>query len=41
MGKLKYRVVPAGAAEGRIPINLLFVDKRDVDVENLSLREAC
>lgn len=41
MGKLKYRVVPAGAAEGRVPINLIFVNKRDVDLEDLSLREAC
>ena len=41
MSKLKYKVVPAGAAEERIPINLLFIDKKDVDLQNLSLREAC
>lgn len=41
MGKLNYKVVPAGAAEGRVPINLLFVDKGDVDRADLSLREAC
>jgi hypothetical protein len=41
MAKLKYKVVPKGAAEGRVPINLIFVDKKDVDNLGLSLRDAC
>ncbi|MEA5084834.1 MAG: hypothetical protein VB018_11915 [Lachnospiraceae bacterium] len=41
MKRLKYKLVPKGAAEGRIPINLIFVDKKDVFAAGLSYREAC
>jgi len=41
MNKLKYKLVPKGAAEGRVPINLIFVDKKDVDATGLTYREAC
>ncbi|HIW47989.1 MAG TPA: hypothetical protein H9687_01755 [Firmicutes bacterium] len=41
MNKLKYKLIPAGAAEGRNPINLIFVDKKDVVEAGLTYREAC
>ena len=27
MATLKYKLIPAGAAEGRVPINLIFIIK--------------
>ena len=30
MNQLKYKLVPQGAAEGRVPINLAYIDKKDV-----------
>lgn len=41
MEKLKYKVVPKGAADGMNPINLLFIDKKDTDALGLGLRNAC
>ena len=41
MAQLKYRLVEEGAAEGRVPLNLAFVDKRDVVAAGLTYREAC
>ena len=39
--KLKYRIVPEGAANGVVPINLVFIDKKDVDEANITYKEAC
>ncbi len=39
--KLKYRIIPKGAADGVVPLNLVFVDKKDVDNVGLPYREAC
>lgn len=41
MATLKYKLIPAGAAEGRVPINLIFIDKKDVVANGLTYREAC
>lgn len=41
MNKLKYKLVPKGADEGRVPINLIFVDKEDVMAAGITYREAC
>ncbi|MCI8341954.1 MAG: hypothetical protein HFE62_01870 [Firmicutes bacterium] len=41
MPKLKYKLIPKGAAEGRVPINLIFVDKKDVVAAKVSYKEAC
>ena len=41
MQKLKYRIVPKGAADGVVPLNLVFIDKKDIDGTGLSYREAC
>ena len=41
MQKLKYRVVPTGAADGAVPLNLVFIDKKDIDGAGLSYKEAC
>ena len=38
--KLKYRIVPQGAADGVVPINLIFIDKADVVAAGLSYLEA-
>ena len=40
MPKLQYRLLPAGAADGSIPLNLAFIDKRDISPD-MSYREAC
>ena len=40
MPDLKYRLLPAGAADGAIPLNLAFIDKRDISAD-LSYRKAC
>lgn len=39
--KLKYRLIPEGAADGVVPINLAFIDKKDVDDLHISYKEAC
>ncbi len=41
MATLKYKLIPAGAAEGRVPINLIFIDKKDVIAAGLTYRQAC
>jgi hypothetical protein len=41
MQKLKYRIIPRGAANGVVPFNLIFIDKKDVDDVGISYREAC
>ena len=41
MATLKYKLIPAGAAEGRVPINLIFINKRDVMAAGLTYRQAC
>lgn len=41
MATLKYRLIKKGAAEGRVPLNLIFVDKRDVQANGLTYRQAC
>lgn len=41
MNQLKYKVVPQGAAEGRIPINLAYIDKKDVDAAGIYMKDAC
>jgi hypothetical protein len=41
MAKLKYRIVPEGAADGVVPINLTFIDKNDIDTAGLGFRDAC
>ena len=41
MAELKYKVLPKGAAEGRIPINLIYIDKADVAKAGILMKEAC
>lgn len=41
MSKLKYRLIPEGAAEGKVPINLVFVDKKDIDECGILMVDAC
>ena len=41
MATLKYKLIPEGAAEGRVPIILIFIDKKDVVANGLTYREAC
>ena len=41
MSKLKYRIIPKGAADGVVPLNWIFIDKKDVDAAGLSYYEAC
>ncbi|MBS4959337.1 MAG: hypothetical protein KHZ62_00765 [Clostridiales bacterium] len=41
MAQLKYKLIPEGAADGMIQINLIFIDKKDVDAAGLTAREAC
>jgi hypothetical protein len=40
MAQLKYRLLPAGAADGAIPLNLVFIDSRDISA-GMSYRDAC
>ena len=28
--KLKYRIIPQGAADGVVPLNWVFIDKKDI-----------
>ncbi len=39
--KLKYKVVPKGAADGMNPINLAFLDKNDVNAAGFTYKQAC
>jgi hypothetical protein len=39
--KLRYKVVPKGAADGVVPINLAFIDKKDIDDAGITYKEAC
>lgn len=39
--KLKYRIIPQGAADGVVPLNWVFIDKKDVDACGLSDLDAC
>ncbi len=39
--KMKYRILPAGAADGMVPFHLIFIDKKDVDDAGLTYLEAC
>jgi len=41
MQKLKYKIIPKGAADGVVPINLIFIDKKDVDEVGIAYKEAC
>lgn len=41
MRELKYKVIPKGSAEGVIPLNLTFIDKKDIDEAGMTAREAC
>ncbi len=39
--KLKYRVIPQGAADGAVPLNWAFIDKKDICSAGLTDLEAC
>lgn len=39
--KLKYRIIPQGAADGVVPLNWVFIDKKDIDACNISGLDAC
>lgn len=39
--KLKYRIIPQGAADGMVPLNWVFIDKKDVKECGLTDLEAC
>lgn len=41
MPKLKYKLIPEGAAGGRVPLNLIFVEKKDIIEAGLNYRQAC
>ncbi len=41
MGKLKYKVIPMGEAQGAVPLNLTYIDKKDIDDAGLTARSAC
>ena len=41
MGELRYKVIPKGAADGQVPLNLIFIDKADVSKAGLLMKEAC
>ncbi len=41
MAKLKYRLIPEGAAEGMIPINLVYIDKKDITDAGILMIDAC
>ena len=41
MAELKYKLIPKGAAEGRVPVSMIFVDKKDIVEANITYREAC
>ncbi len=39
--KLKYRIIPKGAADGTVPLNWAFIDKKDILEAGLTDLEAC
>lgn len=39
--KLKYRIIPQGAADGMVPLNWVFIDKKDAKECGLTDLEAC
>lgn len=39
--KLKYRIVPQGAADGIVPLNWVFIEKKDIEAAGLTHLEAC
>lgn len=41
MAELKYKLIPKGAAEGSVPVNIIFVDKKEIVNTGLNYREAC
>lgn len=41
MAQLKYRLIEQGAADGMIPLDLAFVDKKDVVAAGLNYKDAC
>ena len=41
MSKLKYRLLPEGAADNMLKLNLIYVDKKDVVDAGLNYRQAC
>lgn len=38
---LRYKVLPAGSFENRLPLNLIFVDSKDVVAADMTYLEAC
>ena len=41
MQTLKYRIIPEGAADGVVPLNWVFLDKKDIDAAGITDRQAC
>jgi len=41
MAQLKYRLIPEGSADGMIPINLVYIDKHDLDELGMLKIDAC
>lgn len=39
--KLKYRIIPQGAADGMVPLNWVFIDKKDIKECGITDLEAC
>ena len=39
--KLRYRVLPAGSFDNQLPINLIFVDVKDVHAAGIGYLDAC
>ena len=39
--KLKYRIVPKGAANGVVPLNWVFIEKQDIDAAGILPYDAC
>jgi len=41
MSKFRYRIIPQGAADGIVPLNLVYIDKKDIDAAGISAFDAC
>ena len=41
MNKLKYKLIEKHAADGQLPVSLMFIDKKDVLEAGVTYREAC
>lgn len=41
MSKLKYRIIPKGAIDGIMPLNWVFIDKKDAEAVGLPPYDAC